>query len=323
MTTAAPKPNLKPVPAGPLAAIRRGKLTLPHRLVMMGVEGVGKSTFAAGAPNPIFLTADAGTAHLDIARLPEPRTWGEAIDAIRALQSEPHDFKTFVVDSVTWLEPLLHAKVCADNKWSSIEDPGYGKGYLAALEHWRVLVSELEQLWSRRAMNVILLAHCTVKLFKNPEGEDFERYQMSLNEKAAGLIRQWSDAVLFARHEAFAKRDAATKRVRGYSTGARVIHTTWSAAFDAKNRFNLPEEIPLSWAAFDEAVRANGPERANALRQQIEAQLAELGDETVTAKARAYVAEAAENVTLLAEVANAVAMKLAEKVNSETKEQST
>ena len=297
-------------PKSPLASLRRGKLEHPLRVIVAGVEGVGKSTFAAGAPSSIFLAADSGTSHLDVARLPEPRTWSDAIDAIRALQGEPHEFKTFVVDSLTWLEPLLAAKVCADNGWASLETPGYGKGYTAALEHWRMFVLEIERLWTQRSMHIVLVAHCAVKLFKNPEGEDYERYVLAINDKAAGLVKQWVDVVGFAKHEAFAKRDGKTQRVRGVSTGARVFHTTWSAAYDAKNRFNLPEELPLSWSSFAAAVKANGPERAAELRAQIDAQLAELGDDEVEKKARAYVAQAGDDVAVLAEVSNQLAMKL-------------
>jgi len=51
--------------------------------------------------------------------------------------AEQHDFATVVIDSVDWLEPLVWAKACRDNGWNSIEDAGYGKGYVAALNLWR------------------------------------------------------------------------------------------------------------------------------------------------------------------------------------------
>ncbi len=318
MTTPAPPPQVtSPPPRMNLANVRKGRLEVPLRVLVYGVEGVGKSTFAAAAPAPIFLGADSGTSHLDIARLPEPQSWEDALDAVRMLQREPHDFRTLVVDPVSWLEPLAFAKVCADAKWSNIEDPGYGKGYTAAVDQWRILVAELERLWLSRRMHIVMTAHSLVKAFKNPEGEDFERYQIAMNEKAAALLKQWADIVLFARHEAFAQKDTKTKRVRGISTGARVLHTAWRAAFDAKNRHNLPDELPLAWSTFYDAVRANGPERAAELRAQIEQQLAELDDRYVIEKARGYVKDAGDDVARLAEIANAVALKVEEKRNDQ------
>lgn len=318
--------KILPAPPAParmtLAGVRKGRLQSPLRVLLYGVEGVGKSTFAASAPDPIFLCSDAGTAHLDIARLPEPGSWAEVLDGVRLLQRESHEYKTLVLDPVNWCEGLLHAHLCAKNSWSSIEDPGFGKGYTAALESWRELVVELERLWSTRGMHIVLLAHSTVKLFKNPEGDDFERYQIAMHEKAAGVLKQWCDVVLFAKHEAFAKRDSQTKRVRGVSTGARVVHTQWSAAFDAKNRHNLPEELPLSWRAFTEAVSA-GRERAVELRARIEALLAELGDESVTKNARNYMAQAGDDVAMLAEIENAAAMKLNERQSQQPQAQQT
>lgn len=306
------KPAAPPAPAkkSVLERVQAGRIEMPVRALISGSEGVGKSTFAAGAPSPIFLTGDNGTSLLDVVRLPVPRTWGDVLEAVDALALEEHPYKTFVADPVNWLESLVYDQVCKDNGWKDIEAPGYGKGYAAALDQWRVLVARVERLWSEKKMHVLFVAHCAIRSFKNPEGEDYDRYTLAMHEKAAGLLRQWCDAVLFARHEAFAKTDQKTKRVRGVSSGARVIHTQWTAAYDAKNRYNLPEELPLSWEAFFGAVKANGPVRAAELRAEIAAGVAEIGDQAVTTKVDGYVAEAKDDVARLAEIANAVAMKL-------------
>jgi hypothetical protein len=296
-----------------LANVRKGKLDLPLRVLLYGVEGVGKSTFASRAPKPIFLGADAGTENLDIVRMPEPRTWTEVFEAVDELQDQPHDRESLVIDPVNFLEPLCWSHLCTKNKWDSIEDPGFGKGYDAALEEWRLLIARIERLWSTRRMNVVILAHVRLKLFKNPEGDDFERYTLPMHEKSAGLLRQWCAFVLFAKHNLFAHKDAKTKRVRGVTDGARVIHTEWSAAFDAKNRANLPPELPLSWDRFVEAVKAS-QEREVVLRKQIAEGVKEIGDPEVARKVDAYVKDAGDDITRLAEIANAVAVKLSEKI---------
>ncbi len=263
------------VPAAPrmtLANVVRGKQEKPIRALIYGVAGVGKSTFGACAPDPIFLCSEDGTAHLDIARLPSPRAWADVLEATRILATEKHEYKTLVIDSIDWLEPLCWAQVCATGGKHSIEDFGFGKGYVMAVELWRQLLSRLEVLERACKMNVILVAHALVKKHDDPMTGAFDRYRVKLHEKSADLLREWVDAVLFARHESVGVTDKATGKVRGMSSGARLIHTQWHAAFDAKNRYDLPEIMPLDWAGFAAAVQAGAP----ALLAELRAELAEL-----------------------------------------------
>jgi hypothetical protein len=235
-----------------LGAIKGGRLERPPRILLYGTEGVGKSTFGADAPAPIFLAPEDGTSHLAVDRFPEPKTWQDVLDAVEVLTTTKHEFKTLVVDTLDWLEPLCWAHVCQVAKVKAIEDFGYGKGYTAALDEWRHLLSRLETLREKTGMAILLLAHSTIKSFRNPEGDDFERYQLKLSDKSAALLKEWADAVLFASHETFAVKDKS-QRVRGISSGARVLHTERSAAFDAKNRWSLPPTLALSWIDLDAA----------------------------------------------------------------------
>jgi hypothetical protein len=294
-----------------LASVRKGRLQVPLRILVYGVEGVGKSSFAARAPNSIFLGAEGGTGHLDVARLPEPESWSDVLDGTRLLARETHNYQTYVIDPINWLEGMLFCHVCEKAGWADIETPGYGKGYVAAAEAWRELLVELERLWIDKRMHIVLVGHAAVKLFKNPEGEDYERYQVALHEKIAGPTKQWCDMVLFAKHEAFAKTKKGSPRARGVSTGARLLYTTWSAAYDAKNRHNLPEELPLSWRELEQAIR-DGEQRVVEVRARIEAAVAEIGLDDVTAKARAYMDAAGDDLLALVEIENAAMFKLDE-----------
>lgn len=261
-------------PVKVLANVQRGKKQKPWRVLVYGVEGVGKSTLAAATPSPLFVGED-GINHLDAARLPV-ESWAQLRGAINALAVEQHEYKTLVLDTVDWAEPLCWAYVCARDKEQSIESYGYGKGYAAALDEWRALVADLERLQRARGLNVLLLGHCHQKTFKNPEGEDFDRYELKLNLKAGGMLKEWSDAVLFADHEQYAKKDERTKRVRGVSTGARWLHTQRTAAYDAKNRFDFPEALPLSWADVESAMARSAVD-VGALTAEVKRKAAEIG----------------------------------------------
>jgi hypothetical protein len=289
-----PREGAAAIPAAPppparrmtLASIGKGRKRRPFRVMVIGVEGVGKSTFGASAPNPVFLGAEDGLPP-SLANTPSfstPETWSDVMDALRSLDAD-HDFQTLVIDTADWIEPLLWRDLCDKAGKASIEDFGFGKGYVAAVDGWRAFIAALERLWSVRGMNIIILAHAHVRPFRNPAGEDYDRFTSKIHDKAGGLLREWADAVLFAVFETVVT-DEKGKRAKGVSSGRRVMYTTRDAAWDAKNRYSLPPEIELSWDAFIEAVnaslgsdvatlRADLTERAKALGPEMEAKVAE------------------------------------------------
>lgn len=275
-----------------LTNVVRGKLLKPMRIVLFGVEKIGKSTFAADAPAAIFVGAEDGTSELDVARFPEPQTWRDIIDAVQTLTTSEHDFKTLVIDTVDWAEPMCWRAVNERCGKQSIEDHGYGKGYTAALDEWRILLARLDALRSRRGMHVILLAHAWIRPFKNPTGEDYDRYELKLHAKAGGMLKEWADAVLFANYEMLTKKkgDGPLAKSRGVSTDARILYAQRSAAWDAGNRYGLPKELPFSWAEFTEAVKRGSPAELEKALADVEAMLARVDPETVT-KAREWLGQ--------------------------------
>ena len=139
-------------------------------MLIFGPEGLGKSTWAASAPAPIFLPGEEGTNHLDVARLPQPHTWEEVLEAVRMLTEEPHEYQTFVVDTLDGIEPLVWQAVCARGGKADIEAFGYGKGYVAALDEWRKFLHAIERLRRVRGMNVLFVAHTIVKHVQESRG---------------------------------------------------------------------------------------------------------------------------------------------------------
>lgn len=315
---AIPQTQQKPqqAPAAPSRMTLRnlvvGRQTRPLRVLMMGVEGIGKSTFGADAPAPIFLGAEDGTAHLDVTRFPMPTTWAEVLDAVRTLTDEEHSFRTLVVDTLDWAEPLLWAHICKRDSQPNIEAYGYGKGYQAAIDEWRSFLAALERLRERRGLHVVLLAHSWIKSFKNPEGDDYDRWELKLHAKAGGLLKEWCDAVLFANYETFAEKDAKTKRVKGISTGARLIYTNRTAAYDAKNRFSLPESLPLNWEDFFAAVQAHQPADPAVLEKAIVEKAKKLGGDIEKFSAE-WLAKHAGDAAELAKLNDRLNAKLAER----------
>jgi hypothetical protein len=300
-----------------LVGVVQGRVQKPIRALVWGVEGIGKSTFGSNAPSPIFLGAEDGTTELDVARFPEPSTWQDVFDAIAELTEAEHGYRTLVLDTLDWLEPLCWRAVCAKGdrgkRVESIEDLPYGRGYAAALDEWRRLLAAIERLRNTRHMHVVLLAHGWIKPFKNPDGPDYDRHELKLHPKAGGLLKEWCDCVLFANYETLTHENNG--RHKGISTGARVLHSQRRAAFDAKNRYDLPETLPLDWEAFAEAVAAHRPADPSQLKTRI-ATLLEQADAETQGKVAAALAQVGDNAAQLARIADKLAATVNIKENS-------
>lgn len=231
-----------------LQSIRRGPALSPPRVVIYGPHGVGKTTFAAEAPGAILLPTEDGIGKINCASFPLARSYADVREAINTMLAENHDFTTLGVDSIDWLEPLVWAETCARNKWADIDTPGYGKGYLAADDVWRELFDALVQLRDSRGMQVIIVAHAQVKQFNDPSNEPYDRYSPKLHARANALVQEWADAVLFCNFKTYTqKHDTGFKKIltRGVGLGERVIYTEERPSHLAKNRYDLPPEIPM------------------------------------------------------------------------------
>jgi len=227
----------------------------PPRIVIYGVPGIGKTTWAAAAPNPVFIPVEDGFGELDVQAFPKPESYAQVLECVGALATGEHDYRTVVVDSLDKLEPLLWADVCERNGKKSIEEFGYGKGYALAAAEWRNLLGGFDALRAR-GMTVILTAHSTVARIEPPETDPYDRYQLRLHKTAEATVCDWADAILFANYKVttVSSGGQGSERRRGVSDGSRVLHTTERAAWRAKNRYRLPDQLPLSWPAFEQAM---------------------------------------------------------------------
>lgn len=289
-----------------LSSVTRGKLIVSELLVLYGPDGIGKSTFAASAPNPIFLGAESGTSNLDVARLPAPKSIDDCFASIDALTKEKHEFETLVIDTLDWVEPLIFDKLCKDSGVERVEDScgGYGKWIAAQVNVWRDLLKKLTVLRDTKKMNVIMLAHSQLKQFNDPQNNtSYDRYQLKLQDKAGALIREYVDAVLFANFEVHTKEDNR-KKTRAFGDGSRKLYTERRPSYDAKNRWNLPQEMALSWADYMEAKAMSAAPKPKEIIRQIEELIVQLPDEEIKSKVRASIVKAGESSVNLSVILN-------------------
>lgn len=230
--------------------IKRGIQARPQRVIVYGPEGVGKSTLAAGFPNPLFVDTEEGTSHLDVARV-QVKSLAEIEELIDQLMSEKHDFKTFVLDTIDWAEQLMINAIIReknDQKIKNIEDFGYGKGYVIAANRMGEFLKKLNALMEI-GMNVVLLGHSRRVKFELPESVgSYDKYELKLTKHCSPLVKEWSDAILFMNFI------TSTQDGKGIGGEARMVYTSPQAPWEAKNRYNLPSTLPAEPAEISRLI---------------------------------------------------------------------
>lgn len=233
----------------------------PLKIVCYGPEGVGKTRFGAFSTKPIFLCAENGLSAPDLKdtpAFPSPENWADVLAAIDHLKTTDHGYRTLVVDSLDWLYQHVKADIQRRENMTAASYEDYGRGDKFALDHWVKLTQAFDDLRATKGMHIIVLAHSGMETFQNPQGEDFVRYQLALSKKAAERWKQWPDFLLFMSQEMFTKKSKDDKAAKGIMGGHRIF-TERTAAFDAKNRINLPAEIEYEtgnpWRPFAQAVK--------------------------------------------------------------------
>lgn len=220
-----------------------GREPTPDRVLMVGVPGVGKSTWAGDAQGPVLFVRSEEN------RLPQdyvdPESWLEFVEVFDRHQDHiPEGTRTVVIDLVDGFDEMAQDHVLRERFRGDRERfADYGKGAAEVHMEWRRAIGLVENVRRFRGINVIMLCHAKVKSFRDPSGPDFDRYEPVLASKDTGAyLKGYADSVLFAVFQQNVRKGKA--QAAGQS---RVIHTQWSPAWDAKNRYGLPPRLPMSF----------------------------------------------------------------------------
>lgn len=248
--------------------ISAGIMHTAQKVVLYGPEGIGKSTFAAQFPDPLFIDTEGSTKLLDVRRLDTPSSWEMLIEEVKFVKAHPNLCKTLVIDTADWAEKMLLDSICAQYKVKSIEDFGYGKGYTFVYEGFGKLLNALEDLICA-GINVCVTAHATMRKFEQPdEMGAYDRWEMKLSKKVAPMLKEWADMVLFANYQTFVVKQDNKMLHDKVQGGKRVVYTSHNPCWDAKNRHGLPEQIDFSFSAIAHLIPAEGAQATAAGAQQ-------------------------------------------------------
>ncbi len=199
--------------------ISKGKVKRPLRLVVDGVEGVGKSTFAAQFPDLLFIDLENGTDSMDVKRTQKPESWTELLQIVREVAADPSVCKTLIPDTGDW----------------------------AVREEFENLLSELDKVIAA-GVNVVVCAHAQIKKFELPdEAGSFDRYELKMSKNVSPLVREWCDIQLFANFKTYVVATENKNCSKGTGGTRRVMYASHTASWDAKNRHGLPDEMDLDF----------------------------------------------------------------------------
>lgn len=231
--------------------ITSGVVSSAQKVVIYGPEGIGKSTFAAQFPDPVFIDTEGSTKKLNIRRFPKPSSWEMLKNEVKEAMNG-RLCKTLVIDTFDWAEQLCIETICSAHQKKGIEDFGYGNGYVYEKEEIGKFLNLLQEVVDS-GINVVLTAHAQMRKFEQPdELGAYDRWELKLGKKTSSqispLVKEWADMVLFANYKTYAvavDKDGKKFKAQG---GDRVMYTTHHPCWDAKNRDGLPSEMPFEYS---------------------------------------------------------------------------
>jgi len=227
--------------------ITTGKRILPVKGIVYGVEGIGKTTFAAQWPKPLFLDVESGSYQMDVARI-TPATYAEFKECVRQLGADAQGYKTIVIDSADWLEQMMIKNICTEANITSIEkyEKGYGKGWNKLAEDWAALLDRLDRVRLAQGVNILFVAHSKIKRYEPADDTGHDRYTLTMADKSADVLKKWSDLTLFVKYDTFTVEEGGKVKVQGGNK--RVMFSRFHPCWDAKNRYGLPDKMPFEFA---------------------------------------------------------------------------
>lgn len=235
----------------------------PPRILVYGMEGLGKTTIGTLAPNPVFIPTERGLiGYPEIAQYPVAQSMGDVIGYLQELYEQPHDYKTVVVDTVDALQRALYNQLKEESGVSKLieVDGGYGAYKINAADKFKQYLDCLDALNQERDMIVLQIGHAKTTKYTPPDGSAYDIYSLKLQEggdnaNVMEMLMEHSDIVGFLKKphlttevDKVNAKKAGTGRTIGVTNDKRFLHTKAEAAFRAKNRysrFGFPDKLEL------------------------------------------------------------------------------
>lgn len=246
----------------------------PPLIVIYGGPGIGKTAFGIGSDssndfkigqdnhlliNVDYRGADRLTCNRATDLLEKPIESTSDIEFIfKNLADQKHSINWIVFDDLTTIEELFVNEVCLENNVSEIGKIDYGKGYELARIKWHHLFHMIKDLQMLKPIGVILIAHTKIDMKKDPMTESYSRHGLQLSKQSKEIVYKEVELIGFAHRKTLTKevdRAFGNKDIVALGKSERMITFAPDLeSFESKDRFNLPEEMILDWAVFEQEL---------------------------------------------------------------------
>lgn len=233
--------SLKERSEGEEMNITRGKQKQAVRGLLYGTEGVGKTTLASSIPRALLLDTERGSLRVNCARTHVDKWTTLTSDFRDIAEGKSKEWSTIVIDSITAAERMLIDAMCAKGNKKSLASWPYGEGYGLFEKGFGDFLKRADRLIDA-GYNVLFIGHSSVKHTDDPVDGGWDRFEVDLDKRSSSMIKRWADVVAFMRFKQKIRR-ADGEKARGIGGQERVIYTARTAAYDAKSRLELPDEI--------------------------------------------------------------------------------
>ena len=231
--------------------IRRGVEASPRKIVIYGPPKMGKSTLVSSAPDALLIPTEDRVRHIDCAKTDVVQNFEEVMSIFEYLSNQKQ-YKTVIVDTLDWMEPMVHSYICKKKGFKSLIDDSdknvnYGRGLkFHAAEGWKLFLQNCDILRETASMNIILVAHSAVEKVSPPDADAYDRYTMKLDKNAVAVVEEWADIIGFYNREVVVKKeDAGFNKKNGKAlniNNARILNLQASApSWISGNSFGLPD----------------------------------------------------------------------------------
>ena len=232
-----------------LANIKKGKRgKMRERLIILGEKKIGKTTFGAAAPSPIFIPTEDGCSSINgLDYFPKQNTYQGIRDCIISLGKDKHDFETVVFDTLDGIVDILSEEVTTKEfSGSPHKFNNYLQGNKVVTAKLKGFVDMLDRLREEKGMRIILLCHPGTANMKNPEGEDYVKTTGAMGKFTWGLFTNWADRIGYAGYDFIIRNaDDAGKKGKAKQLGSeRHLRFGGTASLDVGCRvgYELKED---------------------------------------------------------------------------------
>jgi hypothetical protein len=274
------QPTQQPGGGSALDTVHTGTMRAGARVVISGVEKVGKTTLACGAPRTLLIPLEMGFGAMAVAKTKLIESFDELMSTLEDVkaraQAHNFPFQSLAFDSATAIEQLIHDAVIRSDpaylqknaKGVTMESAlgGYGKAYNFANELFGRFLTICDELAFYGGINIIVTCHVFAAKVIDPAHGEYDTWDLLLhspkNQKNYGkreMITQWADVVGFLHEPLFITKGETLNQASSLNKG-RVLAVDRTPGYVAGNRYNMTGIIPIprenGWNAVAHSIHA-------------------------------------------------------------------